>query len=300
MNLPLINTDNVGNSYYGWAINNLSYSPESWGFTAEQCVNWINGFFGQTCASTSINNFSNQRNFSLILPVSFESLNLPATAGKFRFNQLGISPTNQNLSTTTDDVRYCGEINCIGILDSLLGKPNNIYWAVLNSHSLSILTFDPQANPLEAYLFFSCGWLKNSLYVGSAFVRSAYYLFLQSTPNSSAVRGAGRPANELGGTQRFAFTTTSTVNPIVNYPVVCESATPGANATEFYLRDNVAPNKAVGYVPNLLKSSLNIPVGQIYRNTGIDPDGSNMNTWKCVANIGGESLLMRVWTEGLA
>lgn len=293
MNLPLINTDNVGNSYYNWASNNLDYASESIGFTADQCVNWINGFFGQICA------FANSTTFNLILPVSFESLSLPATASKFRFNKLGISPTNQNLSTTTDDVRYCGENACIGILDSLLGKPNNIYWAVLNSHSLNILSFNPQANPLEAYLFFSCGWLKNSLYSGSAFFRSAYYLFLQSTPNSSLMRGAGRPANELGGTQRFAFATAETPNPLVNYPVSCQIATPDANATEFYLRDNVAPNKAVGYVPNLLKSSLNIPVGQIYRNTGIDPDGSNMNTWKCVGNIGGESLLMRVWTQGL-
>jgi hypothetical protein len=293
MNLPLINTDNSGNSYYGWQTNNLDYSPDSVGFTVAQCANWINGFFGQTCA------FANSTKFNLILPVSFESLSLPATASKFRFNQLGISPTNQNLSTTTDDVRYCGE-NCIDIVNVLLGRPSNIYWAVLNSHSLNILSFSPQANPSDAYIFFSCGWLKNPLYSGSAFVRSAYYLFLRSTPNSSIFRGAGRPVSELGGIQRFAFTTTSNVNPIVNYPVSCQSATPGANTTEFYLRDNVAPNKAVGYVPNLLKSSLNIPVGQIYRNTGIDPDGSNMNTWKCVGNIGGESLLMRVWTAGLA
>lgn len=299
MNLPLINNDSASNSYYGWAANNLEYSPESIGFTVTQCVDWINGFFGQPCAFTNFDTFLNQRNFSLILPVSFESLSLPATASKFRFNRLGISSTNQNPSTTTMDVQYCGE-NCIDILDALLGKLSSIYWAVLNSHSLSILSFNPQANPSNAYLFFSCGWLKNPLYSGSAFVRSAYYLFMQSTPNSSAFRGAGRPVGELGGRQRFAFTTTSTVNPIVNYPVSCQSATPGANTTEFYLRDNVAPNKAVGYVPNLLKSSLNIPVGQIYRNTGIDPDGSNMNTWKCVGNIGGESLLMRVWTAGLA
>jgi len=50
MNLPLINNDNVGNSYYGWTINNLDYAPESSGFTATQCANWINGFFGQSCA----------------------------------------------------------------------------------------------------------------------------------------------------------------------------------------------------------------------------------------------------------
>lgn len=289
MNLPLINNDNVGNSYYGWRTNNVLYAPDSVGLTTAKLATWINNFFGQTCA------FADSTRFNLILPVSFESLSLPATASKFRFDTLGISSTNENPSTTTNNVRYCA-VNCVNLLD-VFNSSSSYYWAVLNSHSLNILTYNTLAS--TPYFFFSCGWLKNPLYSGSSFVRSAYYLFMDNIPNDQTFRGAGRPLNEFGNTQRFAFTTTSVVNPIVNYPVSCQSATPSANATEFYLRDNVAPNKAVGYVPNLLKSSLNIPVGQIYRNTGIDPDGSNMNTWLCVGNIGNESLLMRVWTQGL-
>ena len=292
MNLPLINNDNVGNSYYGWRTDNLIYAIESVGFTATQCANWINGFFGQTCA------FADSTKFNLILPVNFESLSLPATATKFRFNALGISPTDQNPSTTTDDVRYCAG-NCVYLPADMFNSSSSYYWAVLNSHSLNLFRYNTLLDPTNSYFFFSCGWLKNPLYFGSAFVRSAYYLFMENSPNNQVFRGAGRPFDEFGSRQQFAFATTTTPNPIVNYPVSCQIATPDANTTQFYLRDNVDPNKAVGYVPNLLKSSLNIPVGKIYRNTGIDPDGSNMNTWICVGNIGGESLLMRVWTQGL-
>jgi hypothetical protein len=286
MNLPLINNDNVGNSYYGWAINNLDYAPESSGFTPIQCANWINGFFGQPFCALA----DTTTGFHLILPVSFESLSLPVTASKFRFNSLGISRTTGNPSTTTMNAQYCG-INCLNLLSNIFGHSSSYYWAVLNSHSLSIFVSNG--------LFFSCGWLKNPLFPQSAFVQNAYFLWTIG-PNSGS-RAAGRPSlSFVSSLQNFVLPTETTPDPLVNYPVSCQSATPGANLTEFYLRDNVAPNKAVGYVPNLLKCSLDIPVGQIYRNTGIDPDGSNIDTWKCVAKIGNESLLMRVWTTGLA
>jgi hypothetical protein len=279
MNLPLINNDNVGNSYY-----------ESSEFTSTQCANWINGFFGQTCALADATT-----GFHLILPVSFESLSLPVTASKFRFNNLGISRTTGNPSTTTMDAQYCA-INCLNLLTLIFNRPSSYYWAVLNSHSLSILGYNvgSQGTPLS---FFSCGWLRNPLFPQSDFVQNAYFLWTTG-PNSGS-RAAGRPS--LGGSarQNFVLPTATTPDPIANYLVSCQTATPGANATEFYLRDNVAPNKAVGYVPNLLKCSLDIPVGGIYPNKGIDPDGSNIDTWKCVAKIGNESLLMRVWATGL-
>jgi hypothetical protein len=290
MNLPLINNDNVGNSYYGWTTNNLDWAPESLGFTPIQCANWINGFFGQTCALADTTT-----GFHLILPVSFESLSLPVTASKFRFNNLGISRTIGNPSTTTMNAQYCGN-NCLNLLSNIFGHSPSYYWAVLNSHSLSILRYNvgSQGTPLS---FFSCGWLRNPLFPKSAFVNNAYFLFTVGPDSGS--RAAGRPS--LGGSarQNFVLPTATTPDPIANYLVSCQTATPGANATEFYLRDNVAPNKAVGYVPNLLKCSLDIPVGGIYPNKGIDPDGSNIDTWKCVAKIGNESLLMRVWATGL-
>jgi hypothetical protein len=287
MTIPLINNDNVGNSYYGWVGNNLDWAPESLGFTRIQCANWINGFFGQPCALADATT-----GFHLILPVSFESLSLPVTASKFRFDNLGISRSTGNPSTTTMDAQYCGN-NCLDLLSNIFGYSSSYYWAVLNSHSLSIFA------TLGGGIFFSCGWLKNPLFPQSAFVQNAYYLYTTG-PNSYS-RAAGRPSLAFGvsARQNFVLPTATTPDTIANYPVSCQTATPGANTTEFYLRDNVAPNKAVGYVPNLLKCSLDIPVGQIYRNTGIDPDGSNIDTWKCVAKIGNESILMRVWATGL-
>jgi hypothetical protein len=291
MNLPLINNDNVGNSYYGWTTNNLDWAPESLGFTPIQCANWINGFFGQTCALANATT-----GFHLILPVSFESLSLPVTASKFRFNNLGISRTTGNPSTTTMDAQYCA-INCLNLLTVIFNRPSSYYWAVLNSHSLSIFNDNYLENNSQRHTFFSCGWLRNPLFPQSDFVQNAYFLWTVRPDSNS--RAAGRPS--LGGSarQNFVLPTATTPDPIANYLVSCQTATPGANATEFYLRDNVAPNKAVGYVPNLLKCSLDIPVGGIYSNKGIDPDGSNIDTWKCVAKIGNESLLMRVWATGL-
>jgi len=289
MNLPLINNDNAGNSYYGWTTNNLDWAPESRGFTSTQCANWINGFFGQTCA------FANSTTFNLILPVSFESLSLPATASKFRFNRLGISKDMGNPSTTTMDSQYCG-IDCIDLIPYFFERPESYYWAVLNSHSLSIFV-DNYTNSTQRYTFFSCGWLKDPLFPASVFVQNAYFLwtFLPGL-------AAGRPSLAFGvnNRQNFVFPATTTPDPIANYPVSCQTATPGANTTEFYLRDNVAPNKAVGYIPNVLKSSLNLSVGGTYRNTAVDPDGSNNPYWKCVAKMGNESILMRVWAPGLA
>jgi hypothetical protein len=279
MNLPLINNDNVGNSYY-----------ESLGFTRIQCANWINGFFGQPCALADATT-----GFHLILPVSFESLSLPVTASKFRFNNLGISRTTGNPSTTTMDAQYCA-VNCLDLLILIFNRPSSYYWAVLNSHSLSILRYNvgSQGTPLS---FFSCGWLRNPLFPQSDFVQNAYFLWTVGPDSNS--RAAGRPSLRGSARQNFVLPTATTPYPIANYLVSCQTATPGANATEFYLRDNVAPNKAVGYVPNLLKCSLDIPVGGILPNKGIDPDGSNIDTWKCVAKIGNESLLMRVWATGL-
>jgi hypothetical protein len=291
MNLPLINNDNAGNSYYGWTTNNLDWAPESQGFTSTQCANWINGFFGQTCA------FASSTTFNLILPVSFESLSLPATASKFRFNRLGISKDMGNPSTTTMDSQYCG-INCLDLFGNIFGRSSSYYWAVLNSHSLSIFV-DNYTNSNQRYNFFSCGWLKDPLFTASVFVQNAYFLWTLGP--SLDVRAAGRPslAFAVNNRQNFVLPTATTPDPIANYPVSCQTATPGANTTEFYLRDNVAPNKAVGYIPNVLKCSLNLSVGRIYRNTGVDPDGSNNPYWKCVAKMGNESILMRGWATGI-
>ena len=288
MNLPLINTDNVGNSYYGWRTNNLIYAPDSLGFTADKWQNWINGFFGQTCVDS---------NFRLILPAPFETLSLPVASNRWRFFDGQINTTN---TTGTFGIPMLVLGGGQGLSNSgAIGSTNRVHYGVLNNSSFSMFSILPNGadiNNAECF-FASIGWLRNPLYSGSAFPRNAYYMFNVGINSSS---GSGRPSAENSTVlQRLQYPNSNIADPIANYSINCQTATPGANTTELYLRDNVAPNKAIGYVPNLLKTSLQIPVGQVYRNTGIDPDGSNMNTWICVGIYGSERLLMRVWSSGL-
>ena len=288
MNLPLINTDNVGNSYYGWRTNNFVYAPDSVGFTSDKWQNWINGFFGQTCVDSS---------FRLILPVPFETLSLPVASNRWRFSDFHFNATN---TTGTFQLGFPVGFGTQSLSNSqAVGSTTRVHYGVLNNLSFSMFSVALNGADLDntAYSFASIGWLRNPLYSGSAFPRNAYYFF--NTPSNS-FNGSGRPSAEnTTVVQRLQYPNIGIANSIANYSIDCQIATPGANATELYLRDNVAPNKAIGYVPNVLVTNLQIPVGQIYRNTGIDPDGSTMNTWLCVGFWGSQRLLMRVWTEGL-
>lgn len=289
MNLPLINNDNVGNSYYGWRTNNYVYAPDSVGFTADKWQNWINGFFGQTCVDSS---------FRLILPAPFETLSLPVASNRWRFSDVAINTTNTTGNIAISILVPGGGQSLSG--SGAIGSTTRVHYGVLNNLSFSMFSIASNGANLNnaQYSFASIGWLRNPLYSGSVFPRNAYYLF--NVANNNNANGSGRPSAENTTVlQRLQYPNSNNADPIANYSINCQTATPGANTTELYLRDNVAPNKAIGYVPNLLKTSLQIPVGQVYRNTGIDPDGSNMNTWICVGIYGSERLLMRVWTQNL-
>lgn len=295
MNLPLINNDNAGNSYFGWRSNTLIYAPDSAGVLASQLVNWINGFFGETCAIVNV-----QSSFNIIFPASFETLSRPATEGKYRFSNFGFSSSNNNALTAVIGYPLNVQLSDFGSWDfapHFTGSSNRVLYGVLNNRSLSLfLTGRNGANINNSnYAFMSMGWLSNPLYSGSAFPRNAYCLVL-SSQNQRV--GARPSAENTSSGVNFQIPTGTTADPIANYSIACQTATPGANTTELYLRDNVAPNKAIGYVPNVLKTNLQIPIGQIYLNTALDPDGSIMNTWICVGIFGSERILMRVWTGG--
>lgn len=290
MNLPLINNDNAGNSYFGGRANNLVYAPNSAGVTTQQFTNWINGFFGQTCAIRI-----NDDNINLILPISFESLSLPVTTNKARFQNNGSTICSANTNSNLDVVnRVTG--SSFSFFDA---NAERVTYAVLNNKSLNVFQIRRTGANIDSssYRFLSIGWLSDSLYFGGAFPRSAYslQLFSNFSPNN-AFRPSAENTNAL---QRFIVPTSLSANSIANYSVSCQIATPGANATELYLRDDAAFNKAIGYVPNILKTPLDIPVGHIYQNTGIDPDGSDNPYWMCVGNYGNERLLMRAWAQGL-
>ena len=290
MNLPLINNDNVGNSFYGYREPNLIYAPDSVGFTADKWQSWINGFFGQTCVDDQ---------FRLILPAPFETLSLPVSSSNWRFSDGQINTTNTTGTFATTMRVLAGPQSLSG--SGAIGSTTRVHYGVLNNLSFSMFSIASNGANLNnaEYYFCSIGWLRNPLYSGSAFPRNSYYFINSSEGNN--YNGSDRPSAENTTVlQRLQYPAINIADSIANYPVSCQTATPGANTTELYLRDNVAPNKAIGYVPNLLKTSLQIPVGQVYRNTGIDPDGSNMDTWMCVGVFGSERILMRVWNAGLA
>jgi hypothetical protein len=284
MTLPLINEITGTNriSFLGWKTNNLNYSPESVGFDGTALSIWVNNFFGQT-VMTNVG--------ALTFPTSFESLPLPVTSINHRFNTFQFSSTNSN---------QAGQfMTNYGVAELSLHEGGQIYWGVLSNTNLSLFSIRKNGENMDnsSYFFSSIGWLSNPLYSGSAFPRNAYCLFLSSRSN---LIGGGRPSAENSQIlQSFQIPTGTSADSIANYPIACQAATPGANTTELYLRDNISPHKAIGYVPHLLKTNLQIPVGQIYRNTGIDPDGINMHTWICVGRFVSESILMRAWTQGL-
>jgi hypothetical protein len=305
----LTNQDNVGNYYFGYRDNNLPFDNAQVALTAPTLVNWINACFGDTYAVVS----SGTNSFNLILPHPNEVLTPPATAAPYwpdsnrRFTESYIN----GRASGSSDSRISYLIPGLGTRSiDLTSDPNYVYYAVLNNFSLNIFycRYDSTGLRPDVFsVFTSIGFLKNPLYPPSSFVRNAYYYSLGYAQNffNTWVNGGGHP--EVLGVQAPLLkylrvpnvSTPVTADPIANYAISCQTATPGANTTDLLLRDDDAPNKAIGSVSNLLKTTLNIPVGQIYRNSGIDPDGSNNPRWICVGKMGSESILMRVWATGL-
>lgn len=302
----LTNQDNVGNYCFGYRTNNLLFDNAQVALNAPTLVNWINNCFGDTYAVVS----SGTNSFNLILPHPDEVLTPPATAAPYwpdskrRFTEGGI---NGRASGSSDsNMGYLIPGGGQRSID-LTSDPNYVYYAVLNNFSLNIFYCRYNSTgliPNVFSVFTSIGFLKDPLYLPSSFVRNAYYYSLGCSENIWA-NGGGHP--EVLGVQAPSLkylrvpnvSTPVTADPIANYAISCQTATPGANATGLWLRDDDAPNKAIGRVSNVLKTTLNIPVGQIYRNSGIDPDGSDNPHWMCVGYMGNEAILMRAWAEGL-
>lgn len=292
----LTNTDNVSNYYYGWRTNNLAFSTSQIALPLSAVMDWVNASFGQTRMAIDA------PTFALILPHPSETITtLPIAsnsnpfASKGRFFRSFFSSTNGNSSGIgTDFIYYLGTGRNISF-----GNPDFVYYCVLNSSSLNIFGCAFTGNSLNNvdYSFVSLGWVKNPLYSGASFPRNAYHFILD---DSGSARGGGRASLENNNSfTTFRVPTTASADAIANYSITCQSATPGANTTDLVLRDNASPNKAIGIAPNLLKTILQIPVGQTFRNTGVDPDGSINPYWICVGVFGSERVLMRVWVENM-
>lgn len=286
----LQNVDNVGNYYMGFRSNLFAYDTRlAGGYIAPALRDLINLME----PGLAVSNTTTGLGFKL--PQSFDTTAKPTGTNDGRFRDGSFSASN---GTTSGSY-----INYIvgGTSENLnLGEPGAWYF-VVNSTSVSMFCSTVSGNaltPASGYFFRQVGWIKNPLYDGANYPLNAYYLFLNNLFNN---RGAGRPELPNNTTRTvLRVPTSSALDSVANYSITCQTATPNANTTDLVIFDNLAPNRAIGVASNLLKTSLAIPVGQIYRNTGVDPDGSNNPFWLCVGEYGSERILMRVWTLGLA
>lgn len=284
----LITSDNVGNYYMGFRSDLFAYDTRiSGGNNAPNLRDLIN----QLGSGLAVSNSTSAISFRL--PQAFDTSNNPTTSsnGRFRENLLYTS----NSSSLSNALFYAVTGGGVEFNLSTAGA----WYFVVNSFSVSMFRSNVSGNGLDTsnYQFRQVGWAKNPLYTGTNYPLNAYYYFLNST---ASLRAGGRPTLPNTDTRTALRVPTGTsADSIANYSITCQTSTPGANTTDLVLRDDASPNRAIGVASNLLKTSLAIPVGQIYRNTGVDPDGSDNPFWICVGVMGSERILMRVRTLNL-
>lgn len=284
----LINSDNVGNYYMGFRSDLFAYDTRlALGNNAPNLRDLIN----QMEPGLAVSNSTSSIAFKL--PQAFDTSNKPTTITNGRFRDSLIY--SNNIPSLSNALLY----TVPGGGDNFNLNLSGAWYFVVNSFSVSMFYSEIAGNSLNtiSYTFRQVGWAKNPLYDSVNYPLNSYYLFLSNISNN---RGGGRPTLPNNDTKTaLRVPTGSTADAIANYSITCQTSTPGANATDLVIRDNDAPNRAIGVASNLLKTTLPIPVGQIYRNTGVDPDGSNNPFWLCVGEYGNERILMRVWTQNL-
>lgn len=286
----LINQDNVGNTYLNY-INPAFTGGEP--ITAYS-ANWLTSFL--TTA------YGNDRNrwtastttgvYNMRFPVAWETITgaIATTAAgsltvgtRFQLSnrQDGylINSTNANTAVLATGFNVSGTA----------AASNSYSFAVCNNNSIAIATFSGyNRDGVVGFKYY--GWLKNGSYTGSNYPRNFISMARQDGAMSNLLV-AKRVATENAITAADLLQ----ANPTLN----CSISTPGANATDVIIRDNASPNNFIGIAWNLMMLPATAVIGGVYKNTGVDPDGSNQSFWLCVANWGSNKLGMRVWTENV-
>lgn len=289
MSLPnLINSDNIGNYYMGFRSNLFAYDTR---LMNENNAPNLRDLINQMAAGLAVSSGSS---IAFRLPQTFDTSNNPTSSSNGRFRD-GLLYTN-NTASLSNSISY--QVPGGGSNFDL--QTAGAWYFVVNPFSVSMFRSDVSGNALNtnSYSFGQVGWFKNPLYDGVNYPLNAYYLFLNSGTTS---RGGGRPTlPNISDRTTLRVPTSTSADSVANYSITCQTTTTGANVTDVVLFDNNSPNRAIGVCSNLLKTSLSIPIGQIYRNTGVDPDGGDNPFWICVGVYGSERILMRVWTQNLS
>jgi hypothetical protein len=173
-----------------------------------------------------------------------------------------------------------------------LGTSNasNVSFACINDYALTFCYFtDNTFSVLRKFCY--VGWLREPSFTGTSIgVRGLCVINRTSIPSLTTVR----PTTE----NATASTNLSNAdNSITNPPITC-----GGDASDIIIRDDSAPNYAIGKLWNCVSLPNEAVVGQIWKNTGPDVDGytesDNTNKYLVVMPWGGRKLGMRIWTEG--
>jgi hypothetical protein len=182
--------------------------------------------------------------------------------------------------------------------DGQTDNDGNYSFGIFNSYSYSWFASSGTGRTGNFY-FRHFGWAKDRQFVGSAYPRSLIGI---SYASNSGYFSAGRILLEDQNTT----SPTANTRYFQNMPALsCQIATPGANAGDIILQDNVSPNFYIGKAWNLIRLPSSAVIGKIYKNTGVDPDTGNIETdqkrfYMCVAPWGPtDKIGMRVWTDNI-
>jgi hypothetical protein len=279
----LINTDNVGNTYFGYV------TPVTGGVLTDRATFWTS-LLGAHLGSEGIKwSRYGSLEISIRFPVAWETITgNVVNRTNFRFNLDFVYNDWTRVCTTTtgyDVLKVAEGFRTYPFLD------NSYIFGVINDYSLVYASFTNIYRTTGLAATYA-GWLKDPQFTGNQFPRNACILPLGAW--DSSIEFYRVKFENL--TERTQMSKDSTLmSPAIN----CSIPTAGANTTDVIWRDSTSPNPYIGKLWNVIQGPSNCVAGQIYKNTGVDPDGSNNAFWMCIGVWGARSLLMRVWTEDI-
>jgi hypothetical protein len=204
------------------------------------------------------------------------------------FNYLSCGNSSSNSTVTTQ----------LGAGAGYNSASSDVVFRVANEYSFCQAVFTSSTLATCA-MFVYIGWLKEPSYSGLSTYPRGLTNFVFA-PGSSVTNCRITTENNS------AVTLISTANnSITNPSITCSISTPGADVTDIVIRDNASPNNAIGKMYNCLSLPNSCNVGEIWKNTGVDPEtggatDNNANKYLVVCPWGGRKLGMRIYTENVA
>jgi hypothetical protein len=259
----------------------------------------LNTFLAQKLGSSGVNWFNSGVTYGLRFAapgLEMKTANITTTssgaARAYLSTNFRTSQVNSNNTVSTSG-NYVGE----GSTANVNSLSSDVTYAIINSYSLIYCSFNSTFTTIRKFVYL--GWLREPSYTGTSVgVRGLACLY---NMQGISISGYVSPTAE----NATGATTLSTAdNAITNPAITCSIATPGADWSDIVIRDNSAPNNAIGKLYNCISVPNSFTVGQIIKNTGVDPEtglaytSANINKYRVVMPWGGRMLAMRVWSEG--